>query len=559
MILNEHELVNNVVAEQEGGNHQNSNMFSGNAFADPGDGTVTSGIQVPYWIGTLVQPIAFTRLKEDLTTDTLVIGGGIAGLTTAYCLATQGQKVILIEDGFIGSGETGRTTGHLTCALDARYADLEKTFDLNTAKLVAQSHNAAIEWVNNTIKINHIDCHFKRIDGYLFSHETDSNENLQDEYKSTQRIGLLTQMLNKIPAIHSEHVKWCIKFPNQAQLHMMLYMKGLADAFILLGGKIFTETRAEKVSKEGAVANGFTIKAKNIVVATNSPINDWVTMHTKQWPYRTYVIAAKIPKGKLINALWWDTGDQNSKWVSKPYHYVRTETFDETYDVIIAGGEDHRTGQANDEDIPEADRYNNLIQWTKKQFPDMGEIIYQWSGQVLEPIDGLAYIGKNPGDDNIYIITGQSGNGITYSTLGGLIITDLITGKENPWAKIYSPSRITLKNAGKYLHEAGNMIAQYADWFTAENGKHASDLKPGEGAIFVSGAKHIAVFRDKENELHTCSGVCPHLGAILHWNANEQTFDCPMHGSRFTGKGNLINGPAIGDLKKITIAETKLN
>lgn len=526
---------------------------------DLGDGAITSGDQVPYWIGTMIQPIAFARLKEDIETDTVVVGGGIAGLTAAYCLATQGQKVTLIEDGFIGSGETGRTTGHLTCVLDARYVDLEKTYDIDTARLVAQSHNAAIEWVNNTININRIDCHFKRVDGYLFAHETDSNENLQDEYKATQRIGLITQMLNKIPGIYSEHVKWCIKFPNQAELHIMLYMKGLVDAFILLGGKIYTETRAEKVSKEGVVANGFNIKAKNIVVATNSPINDWVTMHTKQWPYRTYVIAAKIPKGKLPNVLLWDTGDQNSKWVSKPYHYVRTETLDDNYDVLIAGGEDHRTGQANDEDIPEPGRYDKLIQWTKKQFPDLGEIIYKWSGQVLEPIDGLAYIGKNPGDDNIYIITGQSGNGITYGTLGGLIITDLITGKDNPWAKIYSPSRITLKNTGKYLHEAGNMIAQYADWFTTENGKSANNLKPGEGAIFVSGAKHIAVYRDDENELHTCSGVCPHLAAILHWNADEKTFDCPMHGSRFTGKGNLINGPAIGDLKKISIEETKLN
>jgi glycine/D-amino acid oxidase-like deaminating enzyme/nitrite reductase/ring-hydroxylating ferredoxin subunit len=547
----ENKGINNIKSNEEGANHYQ--------LKDVGDGTITSGNHTPYWFESMIQPIAFAPLIEDIETDIVVIGGGIAGLTTAYCLAAQGYKVTLIEDGFIGSGETGRTTAHLTCVLDARYVDLEKTFDLNTARLVAQSHNAAIDWIENIIKTNNIECHFMRVDGFLFSHETDSNENLQDEYKATQRIGLNTQMLNKIPAIHSDQVKWCIKFSNQAQLHMMLYLKGLTDAFNLLGGKIFTETRAEKVSKEGVIANGFNIKAKHIIVATNSPINDWVTMHTKQWPYRSYVIAAKITKGKLPNALWWDTGDQNSKWVSKPYHYIRTDSFDDNYDVLIAGGEDHRTGQANNDDILEPNRYDNLIAWTRKQFPDMGEIIYKWSGQVLEPIDGLAYIGKNPGDDNIYIITGQSGNGITYSTLGALIITDLITGKENSWSKLYNPSRITLKNAGKYLHEAGNMIAQYADWFNAENGKHTSDLQPGEGAIFVSGAKHIAVFRDKENELHTCTAVCPHLGAILQWNADEKTFDCPMHGSRFTGKGNLINGPAIGDLKKVEIEESKLN
>lgn len=547
----ENEAIHNIKLTEENTNPHH--------LLDMGDGTITSGNHIPYWFDSMIQPIAFSRLRADVDTEVIVIGGGVAGLTTAYCLAAQGYKVILIEDGFIGSGETGRTTAHLTCVLDTRYADLEKTYDLNTARLVAQSHNAAIDWVDDTIKVNNIDCHFMRVDGFLFSHQTDSNENLQDEYKATQRIGLNTQMLNKIPSIHSDQVKWCIKFSNQAQLHIMSYMKGLADAFILLGGKIFTETRAEKISKEGVTANGFTIKAKHIVVATNSPINDWVTMHTKQWPYRTYVIAAKITKGKLPNALWWDTGDQNSKWVSKPYHYVRTEPFDDEFDILIAGGEDHRTGQANNEDILEANRYDNLIVWTKKHYPDMGEIIYKWSGQVLEPIDGLAYIGKNPGDDNIYIITGQSGNGITYSTIGALLITDLITGKENTWAKLYNPSRITLKNAGKYLHETGNMIAQYADWFIADNRKHTNDLQAGEGAIFASGIKHLAVYRDKENVLHTCSGVCPHLGAILQWNDDEKTFDCPMHGSRFSGSGNLLYGPAIGDLKKIDIEESKLN
>lgn len=513
-------------------------------------GNITSGDNLSFWFASLIKPIAFEKLSYDIDTDILVVGGGIAGLTTAYCLAKEGLKVILVDDGFIGSGETGRTTAHLTCALDDRYFELEKTFDEHTAKLAAQSHTAAIDWIANTVQQNNIDCHFKRVDGYLFSHPSDSTDTLLEEYKATQRAGLLTEMLNDIPFIAAEQDKDCIMFPNQAQFHILLYMKGLADAFIESGGKIYTQTKAENISKEGAIANGFRIKANHIVVATNTPVNDWVTMHTKQWPYRSYVIAAKIPKGELPYSLWWDTGDQNSIWISKPYHYVRIEEYNEKYDMIISGGEDHRTGQADDENIDEEDRYSNLEEWTRKHFPAMGKIEFKWSGQVMEPVDSLAYIGKNPGDDNIYIITGDSGNGMTHGTLGGMIIKDIITGQENPWIKMYSPSRITLKTTGDYLHEVGNMVAQYADWFTPEDIKQADELQPGEGAVISSGMKKIAVHRDEENNLHACTAVCPHLGAILQWNADEKTFDCPMHGSRFTKDGKVINGPASSDLKK---------
>ena len=512
-------------------------------------GNITSGDNLSVWFASSTEPIAFEKLSHDVDTDILVVGGGIAGLTTAYCLAKEGLKVILAEDGFIGSGESGRTTAHLTCALDNRYFDLEKTFNPEIAKLAAQSHSAAIEWIANTVQQNNIDCHFKRVDGYLFTNPSDSIESLQEEFKATQRAGLLTEMLSSIPSIAADQEKWCLKFPNQAQFHILLYLKGLADAIIQFGGKIYTQTKVANITKEGATGNGFKIKANHIVVATNTPVNDWVAMHTVQWPYRSYVIAAKIPKGKIPYALFWDTGDQNSRWISKPYHYVRLEEFNDQYDMLISGGEDHRTGQADDENIKEEDRYTNLEEWTRKYFPAIEKIEFKWSGQVIEPVDALAYIGKNPGDDNIYIITGHSGNGMTHGTLGGMIIKDIITGNENPWINMYSPSRITLKTTGDYLHEVGNMVAQYADWFTPGDIKQAGELMPGQGAVISSGIKKTALYRDEENILHSHTAVCPHLGAILQWNADEKTFDCPAHGSRFTCEGKVINGPASSDLK----------
>ena len=522
---------------------------------EPIDSNITSGENLSYWVASS-KPIIFSKVDKSMETDVLIIGGGISGLTTAYCLAKAGKKVMLVEDGFIGSGESGRTTGHITHALDDYYYELEKIFGKEKAVLAANSHTAAIEWVNKTVQLEKIECNFKRVDGYLFLHPTDSKETLDKEYAATKQAGLLTQMLPAVPDIKAEN-GWCIKYPDQAQFHIMQYLKGLADAITSMGGEIYTQSKAEDINKKGATVNGFQVLANHIVVATNTPVNDTLIMHTKQWPYRTYVIGAKIPKGKIPFALWWDSGDHDSKWITQPYHYVRLEELDDEYDLLISGGEDHKTGQADDENILEEDRYTRLIEWTKKRFPAMGEVVYQWSGQVMEPIDSLGFMGKNPGDDNIYIITGDSGNGMTHGTLGGMIISDIITGKENLWVDLYSPSRITLKTTGDYLHEAGNMTAQLVDWITKGDIKEAEELKPGEGGVISSGLKKIAVYRDDKNCIHAHTAVCPHLGAILQWNNEEKSFDCPMHGSRFTTDGKVINGPAISDLKKIEIKEDK--
>jgi glycine/D-amino acid oxidase-like deaminating enzyme/nitrite reductase/ring-hydroxylating ferredoxin subunit len=512
---------------------------------------ITSGRNIPLWFSKPKLSLTFEKLAEDATTDVLVIGGGISGLTTAYCLAKKGKKVILVEDGHLGSGESGRTTAHITCALDDRYFEIEQIFDEKTAELAANSHMAAIEFIEHTVKLNNINCHFKRVDGYLFLHPEDKMETLEKEYEATKRAGLLTSMLTKVPNIHAEKGSHCIQFTNQGQFHILLYLEGLAKAFTDLGGKIYTDTRAENINSKGAQANGFNIKANHIVVATNTPINDWVTMHTKQWPFRTYVIGAKIPKGKIPYALWWDTGNPNSEWFSQPYHYVRLEEYDKDYDMLVVGGEDHRTGQDQDWNHDEEERYRKLQQWAKKHFPEMEAVEFKWSGQVLEPLDSLAYIGKNPGDDNIYIITGDSGNGITHGTLGGIIVTDLIMGVDNPWSRIYEPSRITLNVTGKYLNQMGDMIAHYAEWFDGNDIENVDDLKAGEGGITSDGFKKLAIYRDENNSLHTCSGICPHLGGVLHWNKEEKTFDCPLHGSRFNWDGKLLNGPAINDLKPI--------
>lgn len=513
------------------------------------EGMLTSGENISFWTDS-VKPLETEALQHDIETEVLIIGAGISGLTTAYCLLSNGHKVIVVEDGLIGSGESGRTTAHLTNALDDRYYTLEKLFGEEKAKLAANSHTAAINWIENTVQQENINCHFQRVNGYLFLHPTDNAETLEQELKATKRAGLDTELLNEIPGI--KETGPVLQFSGQAQFHIMEYLNGLAQAVIKKGGKIYSRSKAVDINEDGATVNGHTVSASFIVVATNTPVNNLVTMHTKQFPFRTYVVGGLIPKDQIHAALWWDTGDQDIKW-SSPYHYVRLVTYDDKYDLLIAGGEDHKTGQAGD--TPEENRYFALELWTKQRFPSIEKFIYRWSGQVMEPLDSLAFIGKNPGNKNIYIITGDSGNGMTHGTLGGIIINDIISGNENSWEELYKPTRTPLKVAGKYLKEVMNMAGQYADWISKGDVDSMNEIPAGEGAIVSSGLKKMAVYRDENNELHAYNATCTHLGCVVQWNNDEKSFDCPCHGSRYSKEGKVMNGPAKKDLEEIEITE----
>ncbi|HYC38941.1 MAG TPA: FAD-dependent oxidoreductase [Chitinophagaceae bacterium] len=521
------------------------------------DARVTSGENLSYWVDS-EEPLRFSRLEEDIETDVLVIGGGISGLSVAYNLLKKGKQVVVLEDGFIGSGESGRTTAHLTAALDDRYYHIEKIVGEEGMRLAAESHSEAVNWIETVVSEQDIDCNFRRVNGYLFLHPSDKLKSLEKEFEATQRAGLSTRWVDEMPGIAGAPGP-AICYPQQGQFHIMKYLKGLARAIEQLGGRIFTESRANNIEEDGAECNGRRIHAQFVVVATNSPENNRVTMHTKQFPFRTYVIGAKIPKGSLPAGLWWDTGDMDAKWYTAPYHYVRTEDYDDQYDLLISGGEDHKTGQADAENIPEEQRFDALIHWTKDHFPMMQDVSYRWSGQVLEPLDYLAFIGKNPGSKNIYIATGDSGNGMTHGTIAGILISDLIIGVENPWEKIYSPKRSPLKVPARYLKEMAAMAAQYGDYIARGDIRGVDELHAGEGAIMSRGLKRYAVYRDEHNELHVFSAVCPHLGCVLQWNGEEKSFDCPCHGSRFTCMGEVVNGPAATNLKQIQVEEESLH
>jgi len=481
-------------------------------------------------------------LKENLQADVCIIGAGIVGLTCAYTLLKQGKSVIVLDQNLNKDTQSTRTTAHLTWVLDDRYFEIEKLFSLEEARYAAESHNRAINYIEEIVFAEKIDCDFERVDGYLFAPNTKEIETLDKEYAVIKKIGMQVNRLDKVPCSSALEMEPCLHFPRQAQFHITKYLRGLIQAITKFGGKIFDHTHVNSIESGDLCKvvsdKDWHVQAQSVIVATCTPINDRFYIHTKQAAYRTYVIAAKVPKGSIPLGLYWDTLD--------PYHYIRLQKdqTNEQLEWLIIGGEDHKTGQESD---PE-NRYSTLEKWARRHFPMIQEIEYRWSGQIYEPIDGLAFIGRNPHDKNIYIATGDSGNGMTHGTIAGLLIPDLILGNKNPWENLYDPSRKNFAATSEFLEENLNTWAQYKDWLTPGEVQTVADLPLSKGVILREGLKKIAVYKDEQGKLHVNSAFCPHLGGCVRWNACEKSWDCPCHGSRFDGQGKVLMGPALSDL-----------
>jgi glycine/D-amino acid oxidase-like deaminating enzyme/nitrite reductase/ring-hydroxylating ferredoxin subunit len=491
----------------------------------------------PLWAADAQTP-RYPALKENVHVDAAVVGAGVAGLTTAYLLAREGLAVAVLDDGPVAGGMTRMTSAHLTNMLDDRYFELEKLHGREAARLAAESHTAAIDRIEAIVREEAIECDFSRLEGFLFLAQGDRASTLDEELAAAHRAGL--GGVKRVP--RAPYASWdsgpALLFPNVAQFHPLKYMAGLARALERAGGRIYCSSHAEHV--EGGVpglvhVGRHVVTADAVVVATNTPVNDRVAIHLKQAPYMTYVVAARVPQGSVPAVLAWDTGD--------PYHYVRLHE-----DFLIVGGEDHKSGQA--QDTPE--RHARLERWARERFPAMGPVEYAWGGQIMETLDGLGFIGRNPMDhENVFVATGDSGMGLTHGTIAGMLIADLVRGRANPWEKLYDPSRVPVRAAAEWARENSNVALQYADWLTGGDVHSPEEIPADSGAVIRRGLEKVAVYRDGAGKLHERSAACTHLGCIVHWNAAEKTWDCPCHGSRYDKMGAVINGPANKDLASV--------
>ena len=494
-----------------------------------------------YWMSET--PVAeAAALDRDESCDVVVVGSGIAGMSTAYELSRLGRSVIVIDRGGIGSGMTARTTAHLATELDDYYSELASVRGEEDARLYHQSQVAAVDRIEAICGEEAIDCGFKRLDGFLIPTNDGDLGDLEAEYQACRRIGVEVEWAERAPMPGLDSGR-CLKFANQGRFHPTLYLRGLAEGIARRGGRFFADTAyVGHSSDESGVTieteSSHKVHASAAVFATNSPVNDKVALHTKSMPMRTYAIAGRVARGSVPDVLLWDT--------LEAYHYVRLQELDEAHDLLIVGGEDHRSGEADDM----GERFGRLAEWTRRRYPTFGEVEYRWSGQVLEPIDFMPFSGRNPGDENIYVHTADSGQGITNGVAGSLVIAALVMGEDSRFAELLRPNRKTFSagSIGEFAKGLSGAVSNLAEHLGPGEITSEDELKPGEGGIMRDGMSKVAVYRGLDGQIVRRSAVCTHVGCVVHWNGFERCWDCPCHGSQFAPDGQVLNGPAVKPL-----------
>lgn len=447
---------------------------------------------------------SYPIVTQDINVDVIIIGGGMAGLTSAYLLQKAGKKVAIIEARKIGEGTSGFTTAHITSEHNLAYNYLINTFGFEKAKLYADANQEAIDSIAKVITTEKIECNFEKTNSYLFSENSEDVEKLQKDFEAAKKLGLPVTYLESAPL----SFKTCsaIQYTNQAEFHPVKYMNALAKMISERSGLIFEQTRCINVEEtdpcQVILENGKVLKALDVIVATQAPILDRGLYFARMKILRSYVIGVKMKE--KISGLFDDTLD--------PYHYIRNVQTDHG-DIVLIGGEDHQTGKITDTELC----FKKLEDYAKAHFT-IESIPYRWSSQDAYPNDQVPFIGPyTRTSKHLFITTGFSGYGMTNSMISGQLLTDLILKKDNPLSELYSPTRF------KAIKES---------------------LQMSKAAIGVAKTGLKDKFQKKKDK----GPKCTHLGCMLHLNTAENSWDCPCHGSRFSKDGKVLNGPAVKPL-----------
>lgn len=479
----------------------------------------------------------YPHLMENASCDVAIVGGGITGLTAALSLCQAGRDVILIDLNRIGHGTTGHSTGHLDNHYDIKLKNLINHFGLAAARTFINAKRQAIAQIEQWDSHYRLDCDFRRIPGYYYTEKNEDIHIVDDELTSARRLELSASALNHAPLPFDTKKAMCL--PDQARFAPLAYVMALSRFIFLLGGRIYENTRMEDFhDSDGKVMIETThgkIEANALILAGHTSLTGKVSLQTRIFPRLSYVIAAEV-EDEIEDALYWDTHD--------PYYYTRIAS-ESRRDLVVIGGADQSPGEEK-----EANPFGVLEDYARRRYR-VRSIEKQWSHEYFDSADGLPFVGRVPWSDNVYVAAAYSGDGLTLGTAAGLLLSDVISGKDNPLADILSPERVkpgvSAPKVARFMthiarHYVKDRIADYED--------NVEAIQPGQGSLVKIEDQVHAVYRDTEGRLIAMSPVCRHMGCIVQWNAVEQTWDCPCHGGRYDCYGNIFMGPPRKPLKR---------
>jgi glycine/D-amino acid oxidase-like deaminating enzyme/nitrite reductase/ring-hydroxylating ferredoxin subunit len=494
-----------------------------------------------FWIGT-APDTDYPALAGEVSVDVAVVGAGITGITAAILLKRAGKTVALLDSKRIVRGATGYTTAKVTAGHGVIYSQLRKTFGEDGARTYAESNQAAIERVDDLAREHGIECDFERKANYVVAEKPEESEQVEGEADAMKELGMPAEFVTETPLPY--RVAGAVRLDGQAQFHPRKYLLGLAAALPGDGSHVFENTRAHFVNRRDPCVvetESGNVRARDVILATHLPFMDRGLFFAKAHPHRSYALAAPIEAAKAPDGMFINAGT--------PTRSMRTlRDGDRVY--LSVGGEGHKPG----EDVDERERYDTLEGFLREHWPDAGEVEYRWSTQDYLPVDRVPYVGRlSRRSEHVFVATGFQKWGMTNGTVAAHILADTILGRENAWASLYDSKRINAKaSAPKFVKEnAATGFRFFAQRLRRGEKRSPEELTPGEGAILSVGGLKRAVYKDEGGVTHVLSPVCRHLWCYVEWNEAERSWDCPCHGSRYTGEGRVIQGPSVQDLRRV--------
>jgi glycine/D-amino acid oxidase-like deaminating enzyme/nitrite reductase/ring-hydroxylating ferredoxin subunit len=514
---------------------------SGARMAAPAETTTAAG---SFWLATTPTGAAHPTLPPGVHAEVAVLGGGIAGVTTALLLARAGVDVVLVEARTLGSGVTGATTAKVTSAHGHCYGPLASRISMDVARAYGEANQRALHWMADLVAAEGIDCDWRTRDAWTYTTDPKAENDIVAEGQAAVQAGLPASIEHHVP-LPFETVA-AVRVRDQAECHARRYLLGLAELAVAAGARIYEQTRATGCDA-GSPCTVRTergpLTADRVVVATHYPILDRGLYFARLSAQRSYCVAAAL-EGPAPEGMFFA--------IDTPSRSVRTTPLDDGRELLIVGGEGHDTGKEPDT----GGRYRALWEWAREHFPVEPRAAYRWSAQDATAADGLPYAGPLvPGQQRLFVIAGLRKWGFTAGTAAALDVAAQLTGDERPSGGVFDPGRIHVRAAARALVEENVSVAArfVGDRLVnrARRPRRADDLPLGEGAVVDVGGRRAAAYRDGDGTLHAVSPTCTHLGCEVRFNQAERSWDCPCHGSRFDVDGAVLEGPAVHPLAPV--------